>query len=92
MLRPASPRTSLGPILVAYAAALTCWGARLMADEERKPPSTTLSEVVVEAKKIVPDEELTEHIEKALDADPYFYGEHVTITTINGVVHLEGCA
>jgi osmotically-inducible protein OsmY len=52
-----------------------------------------LEEVVVTARKRVEpltDEQVTRQVEKALDDDPYLYAEHITVTTKNGVVRLEG--
>lgn len=77
---------------VAVVAALLCWATRIIADEA-KPDQKPLSEIVVSAKKVpsvLPDEVVTERIESTLSADPYFYSEHITITTVNGVVHLDG--
>ena len=64
-----------------------------MAADGKPPAPSNLSEIVVTAKKLpepVLDEVVTQHIEKTLQEDRYFYGAHVTVTTINGVVHLDG--
>lgn len=72
----------------------TCGSLVLGADPANrgaKPAgSSELKEVVVTGKKVVPDEVLTERVEQALHTDPLLYAEHVTITTRNGVVHIEG--
>jgi osmotically-inducible protein OsmY len=76
--------------LVVTAAVLLCGVSRILADEGT-PSKSGLSEVIITGKRVpVPDEVMTQRIEQTLLADRYFYGEHVTITTINGVVHLEG--
>ena len=36
------------------------------------------------------DEQLRARVQAALDADPYFYDEHVTVSVQNGDVHLRG--
>jgi osmotically-inducible protein OsmY len=57
------------------------------ANEAGKPRST---EVVVTARKQLADEEVTRRVLNALTDDPYVYAQHITITTNNGVVRLEG--
>jgi osmotically-inducible protein OsmY len=39
---------------------------------------------------ILPDEVLKEQVETVLHDDPYFFGEHVTVTIRNGVATLQG--
>lgn len=51
---------------------------------------TSREEVIVTALRHIPDRQVTEEVEKALAEDPYVYAEHVTITTYNGVVRVEG--
>lgn len=84
---------SFKSILVATSVVPACWVSRIMADEGNPPAPTKLSEVVVTAKKLpesVPDEVVTQHVEQAMHEDRYFYEAHVTVTTINGIVHLDG--
>jgi hypothetical protein len=56
----------------------------------RADPPTELAPVVVTAHKLVPDEEVTQRVETAFDADKYFYGAQVRVRTRNGVVYLDG--
>lgn len=51
---------------------------------------TSREEVIVTAQRNIPDEQVTAQVEKALAEDPYVYAEHVTVTTNNGVVRVEG--
>jgi len=51
--------------------------------------NTRLEEVVVNAAKTA-DEQVTRQVEKKLANDPWIFSEHITVTTRNGVVHLEG--
>lgn len=46
--------------------------------------------VVIGAKRQDADEQVTRQVQKALSEDPWIYAEHVTVTTKNGVVTLEG--
>lgn len=50
-------------------------------------------QVVITAKPLMEnssDEEVTKRVKEALDSDPWVYAEHVTVTTKDGVVTLEG--
>jgi hypothetical protein len=79
--------------LIATGVILACCVGSVIADESSRPTRGSLAEVIVRGKRIperVPDEELTRRVEVALQSNPYLYLEHVTIRTINGVVHLEG--
>jgi len=49
-----------------------------------------LQEVVVQARRQAADEQVTRQVQKTLTDDPWIYAEHVTVTTRNGVVRLEG--
>jgi osmotically-inducible protein OsmY len=64
--------------------------AQVRTDTANELAKTSLEEVVVTAKRHLTDEQVTEQVEKALADDPYVYAEHVTVTTNNGVVRLEG--
>jgi len=46
--------------------------------------------VIIEAKRQAADEQVTRHVEQTLTNDPWIYAEHITITTRDGVVRLEG--
>ena len=59
-------------------------------DRANEPGKTFPGEVVVTARRLFTDEQMTEHVEKALADDPYVYAEHVTVTTSKGVVTCEG--
>jgi osmotically-inducible protein OsmY len=50
---------------------------------------TRLEEVIVNAARTA-DEQVTRQVEKKLANDPWIFSEHITVTTRNGVVHLEG--
>jgi osmotically-inducible protein OsmY len=53
--------------------------------------SAELDPIVVTAQKLtVPDQEVTQRVEAAFDADKYFYGAQVIVRTRNGVVYLDG--
>ncbi len=47
-------------------------------------------EVVVQAQRQVADEQITQQVLKVLADDPWVYAEHVTVTTKNGVVTVDG--
>jgi osmotically-inducible protein OsmY len=69
--------------------------AAILARAEKVTASanTRLEEIVVTAKRRsdpVADEKMSKQVEEALHSDAYFYDEHVTVTTKNGVVTLQG--
>ena len=49
-----------------------------------------LPELVIEAKRQAADERVTRQVEQTLTNDPWIFADHITITTENGVVRLEG--
>jgi osmotically-inducible protein OsmY len=46
--------------------------------------------VIIAAKRQAADEQVTRQVEQTLTKDPWIYAEHVTVTTQNGVVRVEG--
>lgn len=60
------------------------------ADANLPQADATLPEVVIEAQRQAADEQITRQVEKALTEDPWVFSEHVTVTTRNGVVRIEG--
>jgi osmotically-inducible protein OsmY len=64
--------------------------AQVRTNTANERAKTSLEEVVVTATRHLTDEQVTKQVEKALANDPYVYAEHVTVTTNNGVVRLEG--
>ena len=50
---------------------------------------TPPEEVVVQATRLA-DEQITQQAQKAISDDPWIYGEHLTVTTQNGVIRVEG--
>jgi hyperosmotically inducible periplasmic protein len=80
-------------LLGAIPAALLCWPNPAAADNAAAQAAGELDAIVVTAKKRpdpVADEVLTKKVEAALLADPYLLDDHVTVTTKNGIVTLEG--
>ena len=51
--------------------------------------STRLDEVVISARR-TNDEQITRQVQNTLTNDPWIFAEHITVTTENGVVRLEG--
>lgn len=49
-----------------------------------------LEDVVIQAKRQVADEQVTQQVQRTLTDDPWIYAEHITVTTQNGVVRVEG--
>jgi len=49
-----------------------------------------LPELVIAAKRQAADERVTRQVEQTLTNDPWIFADHITITTQNGVVRLEG--
>jgi len=52
-------------------------------------PDPPLKEVVISATRQA-DEQVTQQVEETLTNDPWIYAEHITVTTRNGVVRLQG--
>src|SRR5262249_61788450 len=60
------------------------------AQDAAEKASTHLQEVVIQAKRQAADEQVTRQVERTLTDDPWIYVGHITVTTQNGVVRLEG--
>jgi osmotically-inducible protein OsmY len=60
------------------------------AEDAAGKPDTPLPEVIIAAKRHAADEQVTRQVEQTLTNDPWIFAEHITITTQNGVVRLEG--
>ena len=64
------------------------WAASV--GQQTAAPKNVLAEITVTGRKIIPDEEVTQQVELALKLDPYVDDQHVTVTTKNGVVTIQG--
>jgi osmotically-inducible protein OsmY len=60
------------------------------AEEAGGKTDTPLPEVIIAAKRQAADEQVTRQVEQTLTNDPWIFADHITITTQNGVVRLEG--
>jgi osmotically-inducible protein OsmY len=60
------------------------------AHDAAEKANTRLQEVVIEAKRQAADEQVTRQVERTLTDDPWIYAEHITVTTQDGVIRLEG--
>ena len=72
---------------------LTSGAPSTRADDLTAPADSRLDAIVVTAKRhadAVADETIKRQVETALQSDPFFYDEHVTVTIKNGVVTLQG--
>jgi hypothetical protein len=75
---------------VLVAALLGAAGPCLAQDAARKKVNAPLDEVLVQGAREAADEQITLQVETALANDPWIYAEHVTVTTENGIVRVEG--
>jgi len=50
---------------------------------------SSLPEVVIQARRQA-DEQVTRQVQKALTEDPWIFSEHITVTTRDGIVRVEG--
>ena len=80
------------------------WGVASMAQDTAAPanagaasvaqhaaaPANALAEITVTGRKIIPDQEVSQQVELALKLDPYVDDRHVTVTTKNGIVTIQG--
>ena len=77
-------------LLTASVAVLSVlWGSASVA-QHTAAPANALAEITVTGKKIIPDEEVSRQVEFVLELDPYVDNRHVTVTTKNGIVTLQG--
>jgi hypothetical protein len=65
-------------------------GGACLAQDAAENVDSRLQEVVIQAKRQAADEQVTRQAERTLTDDPWIYGEHITVTTHNGIVRLEG--
>jgi len=89
---PPAGRDSLaGPrvgFAVLMATLLAATGPCPAQDAARKA-TAPLDEVLIQGTRTA-DEQITLQVETALSNDPWIYAEHITVTTRNGVVRVEG--
>ena len=85
---PASTGAATFPTLGLVFAALLWLGAGPRVGRSQSESARTLEEIVVFGHAT--DERITEQVQKALSDDGFFYSQHVTITTRDGVVTLDG--
>jgi osmotically-inducible protein OsmY len=86
-------RSRLSACLGTILAGIAWAAAPVSADESRAESARPLDTIVVTAKKLsdpAVDETVRKDVETALHSDPFFYDEHVTVATKNGVVTLTG--
>jgi osmotically-inducible protein OsmY len=77
-------------LLTALVAVLSIlWGAASVA-QHTAAQENVLAEITVTGRKIIPDEEVSRQVELALELDPYVDDRHVTVTTKNGIVTIQG--
>jgi len=89
--RSTERRSILGPrahFAVLFVALLGAPGSGAAQDASHTREATP-GEVVIQATRLA-DEQITERAQKALSNDPWIYNDHVTVTTRNGVVTVEG--
>ena len=60
------------------------------AQETRAAAAAESERLVITGTKATTDEELTRRVETALDSNRYLDASRITVTTKDGVVHLEG--
>lgn len=60
-----------------------------LAQDTARSANPSVPEVIIQAGRQV-DERVTQKVQETLLNDPMVYAEHVTVTTENGVVRLEG--
>jgi hypothetical protein len=65
-------------------------GSSCPAQDAGHTANTSLQEVIIQATRQTADEQVTQQVEKTLTDDPWIYSEHITVTTQNGIVRVEG--
>ena len=86
--KPVSPCTARARCLFFLPTLLGVAGHCHARDADAKAESQ-MEEVVITASKKA-DEQVTQQVQKVLTNDPWIFGDHITVTTENGVVRLEG--
>jgi osmotically-inducible protein OsmY len=77
-------------VLTALVAVLSVlWAAESVA-QHTAARENVLAEITVTGKKITADEEVSRQVALALESDPVVDDRHVTITTKNGIVTIQG--
>jgi len=89
VFRSTDPSASLRAILVVALAAMS-WTLPMSAQERATRATAGVELVIVTGTRPVADEEVTKRVEAALDANPYLDASRITVTTVDGVVLLEG--
>jgi osmotically-inducible protein OsmY len=90
-VRALAARCRIGPLLAGalgvatYGSSFGVWADDAPLDRDEQ----THDEVVVTAERSS-DAQVTRRVMAALRQDPYVFADHVTVTTENGVVRLEG--
>jgi hypothetical protein len=89
--RPGSSRcATLGLASRFLIATLLGAGSSCPAQDAADAANAGLQEVVIQAKRQTADEQVTRQVQKTLTDDPWIYSEHITVTTRNGIVRVEG--
>src|ERR1700739_451562 len=73
--------------------ALSAYGIAAPSSESGQATANGVGPVVITGKKApeaLPDQEVTQRVTQALDAAPYLYSEHLSVSTADGVVTLAG--
>jgi osmotically-inducible protein OsmY len=78
-------RFRLLSLLATVAAAGSC-----LAQDAAGKADAKLREVVIQAQRQTADAEITRQLQTTLTEDRWIFAEHVTVTTRNGVVRIEG--
>jgi osmotically-inducible protein OsmY len=79
----------IGPLLVA-ALGVAFLAVRTPASAQSPAGKQTSTEEIVVSATRKADEQVTAQVQKTLTDDPWIYAEHITVSTRNGVVRLEG--
>ena len=70
--------------------ALSAYSAAAFAGKTTEATTNPAGPVVVTGTKVASDQELKKRVQFALNSDPYVYAEHVSVTSKDGVVTLDG--
>lgn len=89
--RSTAPRSILGArarFAILFVALLGAAGSGAAQDAIPRTEAAS-EEVVVRATRLT-DEQITQQAQQAISNDPWIYSEHITVTTRNGVIRVEG--
>lgn len=90
MFRPVNAPTAARVFRIGAAWAVVCLAPPVDAWQRVERPTPDPEQVVITSGRASTDQEVTRRVTQALETDRYLDASHITVTTRDGVVHLDG--